>query len=67
MDGGQHAAAKAKDDARTTKLEREGFQVVRFWNNDVHGNIEGVLRVIYDICYPSPAPSGRPLPLWANL
>ena len=27
-------------------LEREGYCVLRFWNNDVLGNIEGVLKVI---------------------
>jgi len=45
VDGGQHADNSA--DVRSTQwLERKGFQVLRFWNNDVLSNIEGVLVVI---------------------
>jgi very-short-patch-repair endonuclease len=43
VDGGQHAARVDHDVARTAWLEREGYRVVRFWNNDVLQNIEGVL------------------------
>ena len=46
VDGGQHAAQKQQDDARTAYLEARGYQVIRFWNNEVLGNIEGVLQVI---------------------
>jgi very-short-patch-repair endonuclease len=47
VDGGQHAAEKDKDDERTAWLEAEGYRVVRFWNNDVLSNTEGVVRMIY--------------------
>lgn len=50
LDGGQHLQEKAKDDERTRWLEGQGFKVLRFWNNDVMKNIEGVLRVIRDNC-----------------
>jgi very-short-patch-repair endonuclease len=50
VDGGQHLQEKAKDDERTRWLEGQGFKVLRFWNNDVMKNIEGVLRVIRDNC-----------------
>ena len=50
VDGGQHVREKAKDDERTRWLEGQGFKVMRFWNNDVMKNIEGVLRVIRDNC-----------------
>src|SRR6266404_2835045 len=45
VDGGQHSESIA-DDARTAWLEGQGFCVLRFWNNDVLGNTEGVLTVI---------------------
>jgi very-short-patch-repair endonuclease len=41
---------KAKDDQRARWLEKQGFKVLRFWNNDVMKNIAGVLRVIRDNC-----------------
>jgi very-short-patch-repair endonuclease len=45
VDGGQHAES-ARDARRTAFLEAEGFRVIRFWNNDVFGNIDGVLQII---------------------
>ncbi|MCC7049503.1 MAG: endonuclease domain-containing protein [Alphaproteobacteria bacterium] len=46
LDGGQHGIAIARDAARTRAIERHGFRVVRFWNNDVLANPEGVLTMI---------------------
>jgi len=46
VDGGQHDSRATQDDARTAWLERERFRVLRFWNNEVLGNIEGVYEVI---------------------
>ena len=40
-DGGQHADNDA-DKARTEWLERSGWRVIRFWNNDILSNPEGV-------------------------
>ncbi|MEO1045085.1 MAG: DUF559 domain-containing protein [Pseudomonadota bacterium] len=45
LDGGQHSENEA-DEARTKLIEAHGYQVVRFWNNDVIENIEGVLETI---------------------
>jgi very-short-patch-repair endonuclease len=45
LDGGQHAES-ATDAARTQIIEAHGYRVIRFWNNDVLGNTEGVLQVI---------------------
>ena len=44
LDGGQHNQDSniAYDNARTKYLESEGYKVLRFWNNDVDNNIEGV-------------------------
>lgn len=46
VDGGQHAEAVSEDAARTAWLEGRGFRVLRFWNNEVLGNIEGVIERI---------------------
>lgn len=43
VDGGQHAA---DTDERTQWLTARGYRVIRFWNNDVLGNTEGVLQQI---------------------
>ena len=32
VDGGQHAAQREKDAARTAYLEARGYRVIRFWN-----------------------------------
>jgi very-short-patch-repair endonuclease len=44
-DGSQHAES-AKDVVRDAYLTREGYRVMRFWNNDVLRNREGVLETI---------------------
>ncbi len=46
LDGGQHGDAIAYDDARTAFLEAKSYRVIRFWNNDVLENIEGVVSMI---------------------
>jgi very-short-patch-repair endonuclease len=46
VDGGQHAERIARDAARTQWLKEQGYTVLRFWNNDVLGNIEGVLATL---------------------
>jgi len=38
--------AGAYDEKRTLLLERAGFCVLRFWNNDVFAELDGVLEVI---------------------
>ncbi len=45
IDGGQHneLSNKAKDKQRTNYLEGRGYKVIRFWNNDVLQNLDGVL------------------------
>jgi very-short-patch-repair endonuclease len=46
LDGGQHAEQQQYDDARTKYLTAQGLHVLRYWNNDVMQNIEGVLQDI---------------------
>ena len=47
LDGGQHANRINYDEQRSLFLEQRGFKVIRFWNNDVVENIEGVLEAIH--------------------
>ncbi|MEW9572445.1 endonuclease domain-containing protein [Rhodanobacter sp. Si-c] len=61
LDGAQHGEQVAYDEARTRKLESMGYRVLRFWDNDVLTNIEGVLEVILE-ALASPAPHPNPLP-----
>jgi very-short-patch-repair endonuclease len=46
LDGGQHSEHVAEDAKRTAQLEAYGYLVLRFWNNDVLSNIDGVLETI---------------------
>lgn len=46
LDGGQHDQQCDADARRTRQIEANGYRVLRFWNNDVLGNIEGVLSEI---------------------
>ena len=66
VDGGQHMLADhaAKDSAREAYLARHGYRVLRFWNNDVLKNIDGVLAAIHDEVMrgSQDAPHPRPLP-----
>ncbi|WP_368562659.1 endonuclease domain-containing protein [Pseudoxanthomonas sp. UTMC 1351] len=67
VDGGQHLES-ASDAARDSYLARQGFRVLRFWNNDVLANLEGVRAVIAqrlsEACpHPNPVSStGQALP-----
>jgi very-short-patch-repair endonuclease len=46
VDGGQHAEQVPYDEQRTGWLEAQGYCVLRFWNNDVLANAEGVAEAI---------------------
>jgi very-short-patch-repair endonuclease len=47
VDGGQHSESQA-DGKRDAYLHSGGFRVLRFWNNEVLSNPEGVQRAIVD-------------------
>jgi very-short-patch-repair endonuclease len=63
IDGGQHSFEENKDndDVRTAWLESQGFRVLRFWNNEVSSNLDGVFVQIGEPLevhpHPSPLPS----------
>jgi very-short-patch-repair endonuclease len=55
VDGGQHGTER--DAKREAWLRGQSFHVLRFWNNDVHANIDGVLQVISDTLAQASPPS----------
>lgn len=59
VDGGQHAE-NSSDAARTQFLEAQGFRVVRFWNNEVTENIDGVLDTVAGVLPASPSRRSAP-------
>jgi len=46
LDGSQHLEQGEYDEERTKYLESKGYKVLRFWNNQVMNDIDGVLRAI---------------------
>ena len=60
LDGGQHAVDPS-DKMRDEWLRGEGYEVLRFWDNQVFSNLEGVLEKIRDALltpHPNPLPQG---------
>src|ERR1700693_2618646 len=60
VDGGQHATAGETN--RTRVLEAMGYLVLRFWNNEVHENVDGVLESILNALDRSDPPPPPPPP-----
>ena len=62
LDGGQHAQEANYDAARDAWLREQGFIILRFWNNDVLKNIDGVMDMIVKSLkgapYLNPSPQG---------
>ena len=52
LDGGHHNELEnlEYDRQRSLYLEKRGYKVIRFWNNDIDNNIEGVYAMLKDIC-----------------
>src|SRR5439155_25057178 len=42
IDGGQHDPSVTSEIERSRFLESQGYRILRFWNNDVQQNLEGV-------------------------
>ena len=47
LDGGQHNENQASDVKRDTWLRSEGYEILRFWNDDVLTKLNGVKDVIF--------------------
>jgi very-short-patch-repair endonuclease len=54
VDGGQHASAEDRDKERDDWFDKQGFRVLRFWNNEVFKNTDGVLEKIRQSCVNHP-------------
>ncbi len=64
LDGSQHVDAAHYDAMRTKKIEAQGYRLIRFWNNDLTENLEGVLETIVRAALggpvePTPLPPSR--------
>jgi very-short-patch-repair endonuclease len=46
LDGSQHLQQEKYDEERTRYFESLGYKVIRFWNNAVMKDINGVIRAI---------------------
>jgi very-short-patch-repair endonuclease len=55
-DGGQHVERRQVDEARDANLRAAGFQVLRFWNNQVMQESEAVIEVIVAALPVTPSP-----------
>jgi very-short-patch-repair endonuclease len=67
-DGSQHIDDAEYDHHRSVFLTQEGFRILRFWNNEILSNLDGVLELIREMLLtghaPSPSHAARgPLPL----
>ncbi len=46
LDGGQHTERVREDQIRTSYLEKMGYRVIRFWDNEVLAQTDSILEVI---------------------
>ncbi|RDZ27020.1 endonuclease domain-containing protein [Lysobacter silvisoli] len=59
LDGGQYVGF-TKDPARTAFLRKQGYRVLRFWNNDVLQRTDAVLEQVLTALAPDPDPTFDP-------
>jgi very-short-patch-repair endonuclease len=62
LDGGQHAENLEYDQERDSWLRSQGYTVLRFWNNELMNETEGVLEKIRLTLSPNPSPTNAPSP-----
>jgi very-short-patch-repair endonuclease len=62
LDGGQHLDALAYDQRRTEALRREGYRVLRFWNDDVLLRTDDVVAEIFRVLEEARATPPQPSP-----
>ena len=48
IDGGQHDRSSPREAERSGFLQNEGYRILRFWNNEVLANLDGVHATIAD-------------------
>ena len=64
VDGGHHDEddTRISDEDRTSWFEANGYKIIRFWNNEVEKNLDGVLERILEALHAKPHPHLSPLP-----
>jgi very-short-patch-repair endonuclease len=69
LDGGQHSEKlhAERDAARDAYMRANGYRVLRFWNNDVMQNLNGILEKIVETLSAPPPPTPDPSPPLASL
>ncbi len=61
IDGGQHDHSSPQEAARSGFLQDEGYRVLRFWNNEVLANLDGIHQTVADALHRSPPPKPSPI------
>ncbi len=61
VDGGQHQKQEEYDAAREAWLNKQGYKVVRFWNNEVLEQFESVKGKVWEVLS-KVAPPSQPSP-----
>ncbi len=56
LDGGQHQQQQSYDEQRDAVMHAQGWRVLRFWNNEILNNLDGVLATIAENLKGSPPP-----------
>lgn len=57
IDAGQHDRASPQEAERTHFLQGQGYRLLRFWNNEVLSNLEGVQATIAETLLRHPLPT----------
>ncbi len=60
VDGGQHLEQIEEDLERSLFLESMDYKVMRFWNNEILGDIDAVLGQIHSYLIEAPSPQPSP-------
>ena len=50
LDGESHLGRERRDARRQRALESHGLEVLRFWDTEVHQDVESVLNAVYEAC-----------------
>jgi very-short-patch-repair endonuclease len=61
IDGGQHDRASPQEAERGRFLQSEGYRILRFWNNEVLANLDGVHQTTVDWLAGAPPPQPSPI------
>ena len=61
IDGGQHDRLSPREAERSGFLQNEGYRILRFWNDEIRENLDGVHHTIVDALATSPPPKPSPI------